>query len=188
MERLTKRFTKNTVAYVGPGRKYDEELAAELDVRQVREVLSRLADYEDTEEEGRLLVLPCKPEKLDLRRVTELLDKDSQGLVVVRDEVAGPPGEPGAALAFTNADALLHLIREHLAEIVDAENICLSGVAIATCRAETECRKPAGECLKCSGEWLDKPYAKTLRWAENPRRIEATAAGKGEDPWTLLRI
>ena len=189
-KRLTKRINTTTTVYVGPGRQYDEVLVAEMDVRQVREVMNRLVNYEDAEEEGRLLVLPCKPENLDLRRVIELIEADSIGHVQIS---AGPGdrGEQGPAVwpTFSNGDALLNLIRKHLAEIVAGETLDLSQVFYEPCSRQNMCQiTMTDDCLKCVEEWLRQPYTENLRWEANPRRIEATAAGKGEDPWTLLRI
>ena len=46
MERLTKRIN-GIVVYIGKHKKYEEETPAELDSPAIREVLERLADYED---------------------------------------------------------------------------------------------------------------------------------------------
>ncbi len=46
MERLTKRIN-GIVTYIGKHKKFEAETAAELETTAVREVLERLADYED---------------------------------------------------------------------------------------------------------------------------------------------
>ena len=51
--------------------------------------VEKLARYEDAEDEGRLVVLPRKPERLDLRRAAELILADEEGRVVILDA----PGE-----------------------------------------------------------------------------------------------
>ena len=45
--------------------------------------LEKLARYEDAEDEGRLIVLPKKPERLDLSRTAELILADEEGRVVI---------------------------------------------------------------------------------------------------------
>jgi len=63
MERLTERVGENgrTVIYVGENKQYEGgDIPCEISDAAKREVLKRLAAYEDAEEQGRLLVLPCK--------------------------------------------------------------------------------------------------------------------------------
>lgn len=63
MERLTDRVGENgrTVIYVGKYKQYEGgDIPCEISDAAKREVLKRLAAYEDAEEQGRLLVLPCK--------------------------------------------------------------------------------------------------------------------------------
>lgn len=71
MKRLTKRIKSTLgpeiVCYIGDHAQHDEDIAAELTSAAVREVLDRLAEFEDAEEavdrakvDGRLVVLPCK--------------------------------------------------------------------------------------------------------------------------------
>ena len=57
MERVTKRVPYDVVYKLG---KYTDTLAAEMETCDVRTVLNALADYEDAEEQGLLLRLPCK--------------------------------------------------------------------------------------------------------------------------------
>lgn len=61
MERLTK-YHNGVCVYIGPDCKYPDtgEIAAEIDYKNVRAILKRLAAYEDAEQDGRLLMLPCK--------------------------------------------------------------------------------------------------------------------------------
>ena len=59
MERLTKRLgNKGTVVFTQG--KYEETIPAEMTVNETRIVLRKLADYEDLEEQGLLVRLPCK--------------------------------------------------------------------------------------------------------------------------------
>ena len=59
MERLTKRLgNKGTVVFTQG--KYEETIPAEMTVNETRIVLRKLADYEDAEEQGLLVRLPCK--------------------------------------------------------------------------------------------------------------------------------
>lgn len=52
MDRLTMRNTDGTIGVGHPLRYYNHE--------DIVQALNRLADYEDMEEQGRLLILPCK--------------------------------------------------------------------------------------------------------------------------------
>jgi|GEM_PF-4717043 len=139
---------------------YEDTLMTPEQIREVCDLYrldraEKLKKMEKAEEEGRLLVLPRKPENLDPY--------------------------------FSNGDALLHLIRVHLAEIVAGETLELSMVFYEPCSRQKTCQiTMTADCLKCVEEWLRQPYAENLRWEANPRRIKATAAGQGEDPWTLL--
>lgn len=59
MERLTKRLgSKGTVVFTQG--KYEETIPAEMAVNETRIVLKKLCDYEDLEEQGLLVRLPCK--------------------------------------------------------------------------------------------------------------------------------
>lgn len=59
MERLTKRLgNKETVVFTQG--KYEETIPAEMTVNETRIVLKKLCDYEDLEEQGLLVRLPCK--------------------------------------------------------------------------------------------------------------------------------
>lgn len=59
MERLTKRLgSKGTVVFTQG--KYEETIPAEMAVNETRIVLKKLCDYEDLEEQGLLVKLPCK--------------------------------------------------------------------------------------------------------------------------------
>ena len=59
MERLTKRLgSKGTVVFTQG--KYEETIPAEMAVNETRIVLKKLCDYEDLEEHGLLVRLPCK--------------------------------------------------------------------------------------------------------------------------------
>lgn len=59
MERLTKRLgNKGTVVFTQG--KYEETIPAEMAVNETRIVLKKLCDYEDLEEQGLLVRLPCK--------------------------------------------------------------------------------------------------------------------------------
>ncbi len=62
MERLTKRISnpegKNIIAYTMGD--YEDTTAGEMTSSDVRTVLRALANYEDLEEQGLLLKLPCK--------------------------------------------------------------------------------------------------------------------------------
>ena len=59
MERLTKRLgNKGTVVFTQG--KYEETIPAEMTVNETRIVLKKLCDYEDLEEQGLLVRLPCK--------------------------------------------------------------------------------------------------------------------------------
>lgn len=62
--------------------------------------LEKLARYEDAEDEGRLIVLPKKPERLDLSRTAELILADEEGRVVIKNSVSGPPGEKGSCMYY----------------------------------------------------------------------------------------
>ena len=172
---------------------YEDTLMTPEQIKEVCDLFrldraEKLRLLEKAEEEGRLLVLPRKPENLDLRRVIELIEADSIGHVQIS---AGPGdrGEQGPAVwpTFSNGDALLNLIRVHLAEIVAGETLDLSQVFYEPCSRQNMCQiTMTADCLKCVEEWLRQLYTENLRWEANPRRIEATAAGQGEDPWTLL--
>lgn len=59
MERLTKRLgSKGTVVFTQG--KYEETIPAEMAVNETRIVLKKLCDYEDLEEQGLLVRMPCK--------------------------------------------------------------------------------------------------------------------------------
>lgn len=59
MERLTKRLgNKGTVVYTKG--KYEGAIPAEMTSDDIRAVLKKLAAYEDLEEQGLLVRLPCK--------------------------------------------------------------------------------------------------------------------------------
>ena len=59
MERLTKRLgSKGTVVFTQG--KYEETIPAEMAVNETRIVLKKLCDYEDLEEQGLIVRLPCK--------------------------------------------------------------------------------------------------------------------------------
>ena len=59
MERLTKRLgSKGTVVFTQG--KYEETIPAEMTNDDIRAVLKKLAAYEDLEEQGLLVRLPCK--------------------------------------------------------------------------------------------------------------------------------
>lgn len=59
MERLTQRLeNKGTVVFTQG--KYEETIPAEMEVNETRIVLKKLCDYEDLEEQGLLVRLPCK--------------------------------------------------------------------------------------------------------------------------------
>ena len=59
MERLTKRLgNKGTVVFTQG--KYEETIPAEMAVNEIRIVLKKHCDYEDLEEQGLLVRLPCK--------------------------------------------------------------------------------------------------------------------------------
>ena len=59
MERLTKRLgSKGTVVFTQG--KYEETIPSEMTVNETRIVLKKLCDYEDLEEHGLLVRLPCK--------------------------------------------------------------------------------------------------------------------------------
>lgn len=59
MERLTKRLgSKGTVVFTQG--KYEETIPAEMTNDDIRAVLKKLATYEDLEEQGLLVRLPCK--------------------------------------------------------------------------------------------------------------------------------
>lgn len=59
MERLTKRLgSKGTVVFTQG--KYEETIPAEIAFNETRIVLKKLCDYEDLEEQGLLVRLPCK--------------------------------------------------------------------------------------------------------------------------------
>lgn len=61
MERMTKTVN-GVVTYIGPGCEYDTGLVAgEMTGTMIRQVLRRLAYYEELDEKGLLPVLPCKP-------------------------------------------------------------------------------------------------------------------------------
>lgn len=57
MERLTKRI--ESFVYYTQG-KYTDTIPAEMTKADIRNVLSKLAEYEDAEEQGLLIRLPCK--------------------------------------------------------------------------------------------------------------------------------
>ena len=59
MERLTKRLGSNGTVVFTQG-KYEETIPAEMTNDDIRAVLKKLADYEDLEEQGLLVRLPCK--------------------------------------------------------------------------------------------------------------------------------
>lgn len=58
MERLTKRLGSNGTVVFTQG-KYKETIPAEMAVNETRIVLKKLCDYEDLEEQGLLVRLPC---------------------------------------------------------------------------------------------------------------------------------
>lgn len=57
MERLTKRIASHVYYTQG---KYEDTLPVEMETNDIRSVLKKLAEYEDLEEQGLLLRLPCK--------------------------------------------------------------------------------------------------------------------------------
>ena len=57
MERLTKRIGDSLVVFT-QGR-YGKTIPAEMDNDDIRMVLEKMADYEEAEEQGLLLRLPC---------------------------------------------------------------------------------------------------------------------------------
>ena len=57
MERLTKRIASHVYYTQG---KYEETIPAEMETNDIRNVLKKLAEYEDAEEQGLLLRLPIK--------------------------------------------------------------------------------------------------------------------------------
>lgn len=59
MERLTKNIN-GVICYVGEHKQNDEDVPAEMTTGAVRDVLTSLFAYEEAEEQGRLIVLPCK--------------------------------------------------------------------------------------------------------------------------------
>ena len=59
MERLTKDID-GVICYVGNNRRHDEDIPAEISTSAVREVLTKLARYEEAEEQERLIILPHK--------------------------------------------------------------------------------------------------------------------------------
>ena len=56
MERLTKRIGQHVYYTQG---KYEDTLPVEMETNNIRSVLKKLAEYEDLEEQGMLLRLPC---------------------------------------------------------------------------------------------------------------------------------
>ncbi len=65
MERLTeriKRLQKDDLIVYTNG-KYEDTIPAEMTNDDIRAVLKKLADYEDLEEQGLLVRLPCKVEE-----------------------------------------------------------------------------------------------------------------------------
>lgn len=67
MGRLTKRYDD--------GRPWARRETTNLDV------IEKLAEYEDLEEQGRLVVLPDTPPEFNFMRVFELIMADSKGLI-----------------------------------------------------------------------------------------------------------
>ena len=59
MERLTKKIKKERKVKFTQG-KYEKTIPAEMAVNETRIVLKKLCDYEDLEEQGLLVRLPCK--------------------------------------------------------------------------------------------------------------------------------
>ena len=59
MERLTNRLGSNGTVVFTQG-KYEETIPAEMTNDDIRAVLKKLAAYEDLEEQGLLVRLPCK--------------------------------------------------------------------------------------------------------------------------------
>ena len=60
MSRLTRRITARNEDVVYTKGYYENTTAGEMKSSDVREVMRKLADYEDLEEQGLLLKLPCK--------------------------------------------------------------------------------------------------------------------------------
>ena len=94
MERLTKRCN-GVVTYIGKENSYDTgQVAAELNTAACREILERLADYEDTG------VTPeqIRRENHTLRYLSEEYNRQLEDLVI-----NGPPGgiEPTGILALS---------------------------------------------------------------------------------------
>ncbi len=58
MNRLTVRYTGFHVGY--QNKHNTSVLCGEMSVPQIRECMDKLAEYEDLEEQGRLIKLPCK--------------------------------------------------------------------------------------------------------------------------------
>lgn len=135
MERLTKTFDglcvgDNTVAYIGQHKQYDADIPIEMSTAAVREVLKKLAAYEDTgltpEEvaaamkdgtyaqfqewnrahyEGRLVVLPCKVGDRVWSSVLTEIDDDGVEHVAPWSFVPGMMDEWGKSFFLTRAEA-----------------------------------------------------------------------------------
>lgn len=92
MERLTKRIN-GVVTYIGKENSYDTgQIAAEMNTAARREILGRLADYEDTG----LTPEQIRRENHTLRYLSEEYNRQLEDLVI-----NGPPGgiEPTGLLA-----------------------------------------------------------------------------------------
>lgn len=64
---------------------------AKMDAFGLAEALAKLARYENAEEDGRLIVLPRKPERLNLHRAAELILADEEGRVMIWDAPTETP-------------------------------------------------------------------------------------------------
>lgn len=89
MERLTMR-RNGVVTYIGKENSYDTgQIAAELNVAARREILERLADYEDTGlspqacVEAREIEAGLSAEDYSIHRMVELMRADKDGRLVV---------------------------------------------------------------------------------------------------------
>lgn len=89
MERLTKRIN-GVVTYIGKENSYDTgQIAAELNTAACREILERLAAYEDTGLspqaciEAREIEAGLSAEDYSIHRMVELMRADKDGRLVV---------------------------------------------------------------------------------------------------------
>lgn len=129
MTRLTKRCN-GVVTYIGLSNKYETgQIACEVDPQGVRELLERVAAYEDTT----VTPLMCAEYKkfedeaiskgVTIKRIIELMDADAEGRVVVLAEASK------SMTAERAVEILDPEHREHYESIEPVNEACRMGMA-----------------------------------------------------------